>query len=74
MRFPSSVPIFVLENINKFEIFDMTTNSNKKIRVAIIEDNRFIRNGWEMLFDGADEFEVTGSFSNYEDSVINDDI
>ena len=52
----------------------MTTNSDKKIRIAIIEDNRFIRNGWEMLFDGAPEFEVTGSYASCEDAFNKDDI
>ena len=52
----------------------MTTNSNKIIPIAIIEDNRFIRNGWEMLFDSAPEFEVTGSYASCEDAFSKGDI
>jgi len=46
----------------------------KIIRIAIIEDNRFIRNGWEMLFDGTPEFEVTGSYTSCEDAFKKDKI
>ncbi len=52
----------------------MKANNNKIIQIAIIEDNRFIRNGWEILFSSASDFDVIGSYSSCENAFANDDI
>ena len=52
----------------------MKADNNKVIQIAIIEDNRFIRNGWEMLFNSASEFNVIGSFSSCEDAFASNEI
>ena len=52
----------------------MKANNNKIIQIAIIEDNRFIRNGWEMLFSSASDFNVIGSYSSCEDAFTDDGI
>ncbi len=50
----------------------MKVDENKLIQIAIIEDNRFIRNGWEMLFHDASNFNVIGSYSSCEDAFTDD--
>lgn len=52
----------------------MITDCRQVIRIAIIEDNRFIRKGWRMLFNSAPEFKVTGSYPCCEDAFHKDDI
>ncbi len=44
------------------------------IRVAIIEDNRFIRNGIEIILNAEKEFELIGSYSSCEDAFFYDEI
>jgi len=41
---------------------------SSKVLIVIIEDNKFIRNGWEILFNAVPDFEVIGSFSNCNDA------
>ncbi len=43
-------------------------SADSKIFIAIVEDNKFIRNGWEILFNAEPFFEVIGSFSNCSDA------
>ena len=46
--------------------------SEKKIptRIIIIEDNRFIRSGIEMVLDAKADFKVIGSYSNCEEAFF----
>ena len=46
--------------------------SEKKIptRIIIIEDNRFIRSGIEMVLDAEADFKVIGSYSNCEEAFF----
>jgi DNA-binding NarL/FixJ family response regulator len=39
-----------------------------KINILIVEDNRFIRSGWEILFNDIPDFTVTGSYSSCEEA------
>lgn len=51
------------------------TKQEKKIlpvNLLIIEDNRFIRNGWEILLGASGDFKITGSYSNCEDALKSD--
>jgi len=43
-------------------------NSEAIILVALIEDNRFIRSGWEVTFDDTPDCKVVGSFGSCEDA------
>lgn len=47
-------------------IFRSTHNDNKMIRLAIIEDNRYMREGWQTFIDLQGDMEVAGSFSDCE--------
>ena len=38
------------------------------IKILIIEDNRFIRNGWEILLQKENDFQVIGSYASCEES------
>ena len=44
----------------------------KTIVVSIIEDNRFIRSGWEAVLKEAPEFSVRGSFGSCEDAFASE--
>ncbi|MFH1194389.1 MAG: response regulator transcription factor [bacterium] len=49
----------------------MITNeikSKNRINILIIEDNRSIREGWELVFENVDDFSVVGSFVSCEDA------
>ncbi len=39
-----------------------------EISLVIIEDNKFIRNGWEIIFNTVSKFKVIGSFSSCDDA------
>ncbi len=39
-----------------------------KINILIVEDNRFIRSGWEILFNDINDFTVVGSYSSCEEA------
>lgn len=46
----------------------MSRNSSKPIRVILIEDNRYIRSGWEMTLNSEKDFEIGGSFAACEEA------
>jgi DNA-binding NarL/FixJ family response regulator len=48
---------------------DMPDNSGEHINVSIVEDNRFIRAGWEAALRSVPEFEVLGSYGNCEEAL-----
>jgi DNA-binding NarL/FixJ family response regulator len=52
----------------------MSTNSNNPIKVAIIEDNRFIRDGLKIILDAEQNIELIGSYSSCEDAFYYDDL
>jgi len=52
----------------------MKTKSNKPIKVAIIEDNRFIRDGMKIMLDAEQDMELIGSYSSCEDAFYYDDL
>lgn len=52
----------------------MNTKKTDVIYVAIIEDNKFVRNGWELAIDNATGFKVTDSFESCEDAFASDKI
>lgn len=47
-------------------IFRSRSNENKMIRLVIIEDNKYMREGWQTFIDLQDDMEVAGSFSDCE--------
>lgn len=52
----------------------MSTNSNNPIKVAIIEDNRFIRDGLKLMLDVEQDMELVGSYPSCEDAFYYDDL
>jgi len=46
----------------------MSKHSLKPIRVVLIEDNRYIRSGWEMTLNSEKDFEIAGSFATCEEA------
>lgn len=52
----------------------MTTNKNSIIKIAIIEDNRFIRDGLKIVLDAEQDIELIGSYPSCEDAFYYDDI
>lgn len=52
----------------------MTTNKNSVIKVAIIEDNRFIRDGLKIMLDAEQDMELVGSYPSCEEAFYYDDI
>ncbi len=46
----------------------------KTIKIAVIENNRFIRSSWEMIFKESAEFEIAGSYINCEDAINDEQI
>lgn len=40
------------------------------IKVVIVEDNAFIRSGWEEILDTEKDLIITGSFDNSEDALV----
>ncbi|MFH1194398.1 MAG: response regulator transcription factor [bacterium] len=50
-------------------------NPNRKaIKIIIVEDNKFIRSGWEILLGSRTDFEVIGSYGSFEDASAHDKI
>lgn len=43
--------------------------NSKKIQVAIVEDDKTIREGFTYLINASDKFEVTAAFSNAEEAI-----
>ncbi|GBD87543.1 transcriptional regulatory protein DegU [bacterium BMS3Abin03] len=52
----------------------MKENSPVKIRVAIIEDNRFILDGLKLVLDAEQSIELIGSYPSCEDAFYYDDL
>jgi len=52
----------------------MKTKSNKLIKIAIIEDNRFIRDGLKIMLDAEQDLELVGSYPSCESAFYYDDI
>ena len=52
----------------------MNTEKNVPVRVAIIEDNRFIRKGIEIILNAENDFELVGSYSSCEDAFYYEEI
>ncbi len=52
----------------------MATNKNSVIKIAIIEDNRFIRDGLKIMLDAELDMELVGSYPNCEDAFYYDDV
>lgn len=48
----------------------MRTNS-EAIGIIIIEDNKFIRSGWEILLESQPDITLIGSYGSYEDAEKN---
>ena len=49
-------------------------NTDKLITVVIIEDNKFIRNGWEITLNKEPDFEIIGSYRSCESAFKNESI
>ena len=47
-------------------IFRSSNTENKMIRLAIVEDNKYMREGWQTFIELQDDMEVAGSFSDCE--------
>jgi DNA-binding NarL/FixJ family response regulator len=47
-------------------------SDNKIIQLVIIEDNKFIRSGWEAVIQANKNFNLLGSFSDCESALISD--
>ncbi len=47
---------------------DMPDKTGEHINVSIVEDNRFIRAGWEAALRSVPEFEVLGSYGSCEEA------
>lgn len=52
----------------------MDAKINPPIHAAIIEDNRFIRNGMEIMFEAEPDFELVGSYPSCEDAFYYEEI
>jgi DNA-binding NarL/FixJ family response regulator len=48
----------------------MSIEKSEIIYVAIIEDNKYIRQGWEMSLGNEPDFKVVGSFESCEDAFL----
>jgi len=49
-------------------------DSSKPVNVVIVEDNRFIRSGWEITINNEPDFKLAGSFETFEDAFKSDTI
>ena len=47
---------------------------NELIKILIIEDNKFIRNGWEIVLSNEADFEIVGSYRSCESAFKNKSI
>ena len=47
-------------------------NENSIIRIMIVEDNRFIRTGWEAVIQANKNFNLVGSFGDCEAAFKSD--
>ena len=47
----------------------MNNQGTNHISISIVEDNRFIRAGWEAVLRSVPDFEVLGSFGNCEEAL-----
>jgi DNA-binding NarL/FixJ family response regulator len=49
-----------------------TFNENSIIKIMIVEDNRFIRTGWETVIQADKNFNLIGSFPDCEAAIMSD--
>ncbi len=47
---------------------------NELIKILIIEDNRFIRQGWETILNAQSDFSVTGTYGSCEEAFKDESI
>ena len=47
----------------------MNNGENYIIKIAVVENNRFIRSTWEMIFKESDHFELIGTYNDCEAAV-----
>lgn len=64
-------------NINEISMNEkvkskQTANSNSIIKIMIVEDNRFIRTGWETVIQADRNFSIVGSFPDCETAFKSD--
>lgn len=52
----------------------MTTAKQSLIKIVIIEDNRYMREGWETILNFEEEFIVLGSYESCEDAFQLDEV
>ncbi len=52
----------------------MNTRQSEFIHVMIIEDNRYVRTGWELALQHEDDFIVTGAFGSCEEAFQHPEI
>jgi len=54
----------------------ISTKNNPKdlIYIALIEDNRYIRSGWELAFKNASNLKIVGSFASCEEAFRSESI
>ncbi len=52
----------------------MSTRQSEFIHVMIIEDNRYVRAGWELALQHEDDFIVTGAFGSCEEAFQHPEI
>lgn len=48
--------------------------SDRQISISIIEDNKFVRQGWEAVLRSINDFDLTGIFASCEEAFATDDI
>lgn len=51
---------------------EMSSGKHSIIRLVIIEDNKFIRTGWEAVIQSNSSFNLVGSFADCESAFISD--
>lgn len=52
----------------------MLTDTSKPIPTAIIEDNRFVRNGLSLILQNEQDFELIGSYASCEEAFADDEL
>jgi DNA-binding NarL/FixJ family response regulator len=53
---------------------DKRSPVTSKISISIVEDNRYVRTGWEAVLQGVREFDLIGAYENCEQAFETDDI
>jgi DNA-binding NarL/FixJ family response regulator len=59
-------------NIKKTTTQQKSFNQNSVIKIMIVEDNRFIRTGWEAVIQANKNFNLVGSFGDCETAFKSD--